>query len=430
MSGAPALGRRSLLLGGAAVTLSGCELSFPARPRTDHPCFYEAESPIGANQTNCDPVHGTNPDLAWHLRVMKVPEAWAFSEHQTRPSRGRGIIIGHVDTGVAAHADFDAGGILWERGFDFVDDLAGGRDPLINHIEYIEQIGHGTGTASVIVSRGEVTNGWTVPKPSPQPQPVRSPEPYDRYRPERKPEAVFCSGTLGPGRITGVAPAADLIPVRAFRLAATSRLDRVAKAVDYLRKQNVDVITMALGWLFSSEELRAAIKAAIKENIIVLAAAGNFVSHVTFPARDGDVIAVGAIGPKQDAWCGGSQGPSVTVAAPGDSVWRAYRDEKSNRLDLVAPRYGTSFAVSLTAGVAALWLAHNGGREALIRCSGLISGTNPVYRDLQEVFRNAIMRTAHAPQGWERHRSRLGTGIVDAEALLKSNPSDKKDFPA
>lgn len=382
----PYLGRRAMLFGvtSAATAALGCSPSAP-RTTTDTACFFDPLSLIGGDQSNCTSAGTKAADIAWHLKMMRVREAWNLSPPDR--CKGKGILIGHVDTGVARHREFEAGGILWQRGYDFIDDVREGYDPLVEHLEYLEQIGHGTSTASVIVSRGEI-------------------EPW--------PEAAStCGGTGGPARITGVAPAADLIPVRAFRFAATSRMDRVAEAIRYLTAQEVDVITMALGWPFPNAEVTTAIQKAIANNILVLAASGNVVASVTFPASLDGVIAVGGVGPDTKPWCGGSQGSKVTVSAPADKIWRAYRDEKSHRLDLIGPRFGTSFAVSLTAGVAALWLAHF-GRSTLIdraRAEGL--------PNLQALFRRELTRTAWQPEGWSSYSDGLGAGIVDAEALLQ-----------
>jgi serine protease len=396
----PGLGRRALMLGGAAMATAttGCGIAFPPSEKREGACQYDDESPIAGSQSNCQPTMGTPTDLAWHLRSLRVTEAWHVTEKARR--YGRGIVIGHIDTGVAEHEEFKTdnktdpykgGGILWERGYDFIDEVRGGYDPLIDHFEYIEQIGHGTATASVIVSRGETID-------------------WKRYAPT-------CGGTIPPGRITGVAPAADLIPVRAFRMAATWNFERIAEAIDYLRDQKVHVITMALGWPFTGWPfkpalLERAIRDAIADGILVLAAAGNFISSVTFPASGGAAIAVGAVGPDDKPWCGGSQGREVHVSAPGDKVWRAYRDDKSHRRDIVGPRFGTSFSVSLTAGVAALWLGHF-ERDNLIRQVG--------KGNLHKAFRDALQRTARKPKGWDNNHDRLGTGIVDAFKLLTEN---------
>ena len=429
----PPLGRRSMLLGGAAssiVATTGCSAYNMASDHEYGSC-YDREYLVARGQDNCWPGIGTPTDLAWHLRGMLVPNAWEHSMRFGRASHGAGILIGHVDTGVAEHEALN-GAILWDRGYDFVDNVSGGYDPLVNHIEYLEQIGHGTATASVIVSRGDVaTLQFTPDRERSRPakgDDRRIPQELKEIGPQRKPDDKeesfknqtpgICNGTSGFGQISGVAPAAHLIPTRAFRLAATRNLDVVARAVDYLVRQDVHVITLALGWLFTSRALTDAIKRAIHANKIVLAAAGNFVPWVVFPANEGDAIAVAGLGPDDKPWCGGSTGKAVTISAYGDKVWRAYRDEKSNRLDVIGPRFGTSFAVSMTAGVAALWLAHHGpGR--------LIQDNR--HKNLQEAFRAALIRTARKPSKWdEKYHGALGAGIVNALALVSEDDPTKR----
>jgi serine protease len=389
MSGARLLGRRAMMLGTSSVALSTASCLNMTPPLTrDSMCSYGLKPTlIGGRQEICRPPENTPVDLAWHLRKMKVPDAWRLPNAVAR--RGAGILIGHIDTGVAEHEafrvgrSFDNGPILWSRGYDFIDDIEKGYDPLIDHAEYLEQVGHGTSTASVIVGGGDVED-WTG--------------------------NASCGGTTGEGRITGVAPEAKLIPARAFRFAATSRLDRVAEAIEFLhRERGVHVITMALGWPFPDDRVIRAIEAAVLNNVLVLVAAGNFISSVTFPANIPEAIAVGGVDYDDEAWCGGSQGRRVAISAYADKVWRAYRDNRSHRLDLVGPRYGTSFAVSLVAGVGALWLAHF-GRDRLIARAGI--------QPLQELFRHELQTTARKPNGWAKHGGRLGDGIVDAQKLL------------
>jgi hypothetical protein len=75
--------------------------------------------------------------------------------------------------------------------------------------------------------------------------------------------------------------------------------------------------------------------------------------------------------------------------------------------------------VALTAGVAALWLAHH-GRDALIERYG--------KGNLQRVFRRLLTSTARDPGGWDQ--GEYGAGIVDAEALLNAGLPDLSTVPA
>jgi subtilisin family serine protease len=54
---------------------------------------------------------------------------------------------------------------------------------------------------------------------------------------------------------------------------------RVAEAVEHARRNGANVVTMSLGGAWSSS-LRAAIRRAIADGVIVLAAAGNCVIFV------------------------------------------------------------------------------------------------------------------------------------------------------
>jgi hypothetical protein len=100
------------------------------------------------------------------------------------------------------------------------------------------------------------------------------------------------------------------------------------------------------------------------------------------------------------------------MSAPGELVWRAKRQRKADPVDGVDGGQGTSFSVALTAGVAAVWLAHH-GRAALVASLG------PGER-LQDRFRGLLRRTARRPSGWRE--SEYGAGIVDAHALLQAGP--------
>jgi len=389
------MNRRKMLVGcGAVLATTGCaEIGFPAQPRVADVRHLDDEMAIAGTQSFCHSRDDALRDLAWPLRMMRVPQAWDYSVKCNRPDRGRNILIGHVDTGVADHVELrparpdEQGPILWDRGYDFIYDVPFGRDPLVNTWHF-EQIGHGTATASVIVSRGDVVANWSS-------------------------EPGTCGGTTGPGRITGVAPSAFLVPTRAFRLAATSSHQRVADAIDHLRKKEVHVITMALGWPNRSDVVDNAIAKAIRANILVLAAAGNFVDDVTYPAKSGMAIAVAGIGPTEEPWRYSAHGKAITISAPGEKVWRAYLTDTEKRSDMVSPRFGTSFAVSLTAGVAALWLAHNGQNALLEYVS------QHGYRTLQDLFRHELTTTARPGKDWHLYNKQFGTGIVDAKALLK-----------
>src|SRR5262249_42476634 len=134
----------------------------------------------------------------------------------------------------------------------------------------------------------------------------------------------------------------------------------VARAIDWAVDHGAEVITMSLGGVFSFS-LHRSIARAVQADVIVLAAAGNCVRFVVWPARFDECLAVAGTNSPDKPWPGSCRGAAVDVAAPGQNVIRASipRGTGPGGSD-VGQGQGTSFAVALTAGVAALWLAHHG----------------------------------------------------------------------
>lgn len=307
----------------------------------------------------------------WALKNIRADKAWKVPPKQGGKSKGEGILIGQIDTGINDHRELNNSALVIRSGANFVE---GGQARPIDNLARIPftNPGHGIATASVIISRSD-------------------------------------------GKVTGTAPKAKLLPVRAIRSVVRLSQAPVAQGVNYARRRGCHVITMSLGGVHSSA-LQAAIRAAVRNNVLVMAAAGNKVGAVVYPARYHDCIAVGGSTQSNKAWSGASRGRHVDVSAPAQNVYRAHRiDDVSGRvagINYTAPGDGTSFAVACTAGVAALWLAHF-GRSRLI--ADLRRGET-----LQERFRRVLRRSVKNISRWDTRK--YGTGIVDAEKLLKLNP--------
>lgn len=294
---------------------------------------------------------------SWALDRIHAQQAWAFSDSAGRPARGRGIVIAQPDTGVARHAELS--GVTLAGGYDVLADDPDPTDPLggLNP-------GHGTGTASVVVS------------------PV----------------------TL---QVSGSAPEATHMPIRAVRSVVQVSQVSVAAAIGRAVDQGAHVITMSLGGIPTSA-LQRAVNRAVAGDVIVLAAAGNCVRSVVWPARYVECIAVAGTNAADQMWKGSCRGPAVDVAAPAQNVYKA----EASGPAVVSQGQGTSFAVALTAGVAALWLAHHGRDE-------LLGAAHARGERLQDMFRRLLRATARQPQGW--NSVELGAGVVDAEALLRAD---------
>ncbi|HUP20689.1 MAG TPA: S8 family serine peptidase [Gemmatimonadota bacterium] len=296
----------------------------------------------------------------WSLAAMNVAGAWTVS-----PDSGRGVLVCHPDTGWSDHRDLDPEALDLTRAFNLVD---GGTPDAKDPLDYggpLMNPGHGTATGSVIVSR-----------------PAR-------------------------GQVTGVAPAATLVPIRTARSVIRIFDSDLARSVDHAVRSGCDVISMSLGGrgFFG---LESAVRNARRNNVIVLAAAGNCVRSVVAPASYDDCLAVAATDVNDRPWKGSSRGRAVDVSAPGQHVYVARRSSPSDPDSLVEPSEGTSFAVAATAGAAALWLAHHDlDRNTWV-------GAVP----LQDVFLQVLRDSARRPPHWASLDGDYGAGIVNARSLL------------
>lgn len=237
----------------------------------DNPKWMEGR---GAATDSRDSAHLPESDSPeWSLDAIRVREAWRkFFPDAAKPP-GHGVLIGHPDTGYQDHPELD-GRILGEAGYDFLHEDADAHDDLERPLaEPIPNPGHGTGTASVIVSPGGGRRKYA-----------------------------------GNGWVTGVAPGAQIIPLRTSYSVMLTSAGNLARAIEYAATHGAHVISISMGGLFSWR-LRRAVMFAQKHGVIICAAAGNFAPFVGWPAAYDDVIACAASNARGGTWRLGVSGP-------------------------------------------------------------------------------------------------------------------------
>ncbi|MGH7264584.1 MAG: S8 family peptidase, partial [Candidatus Rokuibacteriota bacterium] len=310
----------------------------------------------------------TTNHYEWSVDKARVIQAWQlFGAREP----GAGVTVGHPDTGYTPHPELaDPARLLASQGYDYDDDDPDATDDLESG--FLDHPGHGTGTGSVIASN-------------------RGPAP----------------GDTGPAFVSGVAPHASLIPIRATESVVLLSMRALRHAIDHAVAKGAHVISISLGGPLPSATLRAAIRRAVDAGTIVLAAAGNHVWAVVYPAVFEEVIAVAASTIEDEPWSGSCRGDAVDITAPGASVWRAAVDRDGASRYVVTRGSGTSFAGAITAGVAALWISYHGWATLVRRY-----GTSGIAR----VFKSLLQSTCRTPRGWDTDH--FGPGIVDARALL------------
>ncbi|MER8484293.1 S8 family serine peptidase [Mesorhizobium sp. M1322] len=316
------------------------------------------ESVGGIVWTLCKSSAPVPSTMRWAVSAVRADRAWTKFN-----TTGQGILIGQPDTGVADHRELD-GALDLAKGTDI---LAGGGLPIDPLSSSMSSPGHGTATSSTVVSRPSLA-------------------------------------------IVGAAPGATLVPIRCVNSVVIGSGAAVAAAVDHARLAKCHVITMSLGGPLEGADLRRAIERAVKAGMIVVAAAGNCIPTVVYPAWDANVIAVAGVDINDRPWKGTSHGPKVDVSAPAENVYVGRRARPADAdKSVVEPGQGTSFAVALTAGCAALWLARHS--PAAIKAEAARRGVH-----VQELFRAAVRKSARKPRNWPSRS--MGAGVANAEQLL------------
>jgi membrane-anchored mycosin MYCP len=346
-------------------------------PPTAQPGVRQEMQCAGTTHT---PDQAAVPGLLWGQRLFALPELWSTS-------RGRGVRIAVIDTGVARHPLL-AGRLI--AGGDYV---AGG-----NGLSDCD--GHGTAVAGIAAAGAAAATGFA-----------------------------------------GLAPAAEIISIRQsspsfsvpgqgdHRLPA-GNLDTLARAVVHAVELGANVINIsevscAAPNVPGAAALQVAIHSAVLRNVVVVAAAGN-TGAAGVPGNDGscpdqprqgtvaypgwfdaDVLTVASVGPNGLASPFSYPGPWVDVAAPGErlmslSVSGAGLTDQLSQVDTVTAINGTSFAAPSVAGLA-----------ALIRS-----------RYPQLTARQVMDRiTATAAQHASGRSDTVGFGLVDPVAALTRTPA-------
>ncbi|MEN1929463.1 S8/S53 family peptidase [Luteimonas sp. MJ250] len=343
---------------GAVHALMAHELVTDCEPAVQVPS--EQEPPLPATLKSGGSNHDApgSEKQEWSVDLVHARSAWSqFSVS------GKGVKVGHPDTGYTRHPEILDSRLLVAEGYNFEEDSADPLDPLKG-----SGTGHGAATASVIMA----------------------------------------NSTNSP-RVFGVAPAVKLVPLRVSDSVVHFNFSNVAQALYRARDRKCHLVSMSLGGPWAGRSLGRAVDTVIADGLILLAAAGNKWPWVVYPALFDNVVAVAACGPGFKPWRSSAAGPAVDITAPGDSVWRAMTNKKGAEKYPVKRSSGTSYAVATTAGVCALWLEHHGVAELQARYGGRLAA----------VFLSLLKASVTEVPGWDA--SAYGPGVLNATKLLETS---------
>jgi type VII secretion-associated serine protease mycosin len=237
-------------------------------------------------------------DVPWAQQLLKPERAWVLT-------RGGGVVVAVVDTGVSATTPALAGAVY------------PGRDVTTNSRADSDCSGHGTFIAGLIAARPAAGSGFA-----------------------------------------GIAPAARILPIRVTTDQNQIDAGKLATGIRAAVDAGARVVTVAVGTTADTPDLRRAVAYANSHDVLVVAstdAPGTSTGGPVYPAALPGVVAVASIGTNGTATAGasatGGAGLAPALAAPG-----------SNLLS-VAPQ-GTGNVTASGSGVGTAFVA---GAAALVR---------------------------------------------------------------
>ncbi|PMC36605.1 hypothetical protein CJ195_14310 [Bacillus sp. UMB0899] len=148
--------------------------------------------------------------------------------------------------------------------------------------------------------------------------------------------------------ITGIAPNANVYSLKAFNQNGEGTTIDLAEAIDYAMEINSDVINLSFEYNTYDPIVEALLNEAYKQNILIVGAAGNSGSAISYPAVHSSVIAVGAIENNLKKASFSSTGSALEVVAPGVDINSTWKNNKYNSMS------GTSMATAFISGYLAV----------------------------------------------------------------------------
>ena len=257
--------------------------------------------PLRRLQALADVVPDPGRAQQWGLDAIGADAAWAVT-------RGAGVVVAVVDTGVAPAPDLDGR-------------LLPGWNVLARSEDAADDNGHGTHVAGTVAEVGG--NGLAE---------------------------------------SGVAPEASILPVKVLDATGAGSDADVAAGIVWAADHGARIINLSLGGSQPSTVLADGVAYARSRGVLIVAAAGNDGGAVGVPARLAGVIAVGAVDSTRVRAPFSAGGRALDLVAPGVDILQQTLDGVGGYAD--RSWSGTSMASPQVAGVAALALAAGRAKTA------------------------------------------------------------------
>jgi subtilisin family serine protease len=242
-------------------------------------------------------VYGLSPNdgqfYGWEINKFDIPDLW-------KKTKGEGVKVAVIDTG----CDFEH--------HDLSENMLQGKNFVENGKPPMDRNGHGTHVAGTIAAS---------------------------------------DNNLG---MVGVAPRANIIPIKALGDNGGGNLLNVCRGIEWAADNDADIITMSLGSPMGDARMARAIKYAHDKNILVFCAAGNSgpSTPIMYPAKYPESIAIGAIDINMNRTKFTCAGEELEFLSPGQDILSCVPGNKYAKMS------GTSMSNPFAAGYAALVLSY------------------------------------------------------------------------
>lgn len=163
------------------------------------------------------------------------------------------------------------------------------------------------------------------------------------------------AGTIaasGRQAMTGIAPKAIILPVKAFDHNGSAYVSDIIKGIDWCVHNQVHIINMSFGMKRRSQAMLDAVRNARKSGVVIVASSGNDGrSDADYPARFKSTISVGALARNGEIASFSNRGSRIDVYAPGEKIISTWPNSRYHEMT------GTSMATSHVTGILALALS-------------------------------------------------------------------------
>jgi subtilisin family serine protease len=257
------------------------------------------------------------------------------SAQSTFHTKGNNVVVAIIDTGIDPNHPTLTNFLV--PGYDFTRNQAGEGDETAD-ITLFAPAGPGGDPSWVNQSTASVVNQSTASVVNGCPQ-----------------YSDFGHGTMVAGIVHLVAPAAQLMPLKAFSADGTGYTSDIIRAIYWATAHRANVINMSFTMPGYSGETQKALAIANLTGIIEVASVGNLgVSTQAYPASYSTVVGVASTNNSDQRSTFSSYGQDVWLAAPGEGIVTTYP------YGAYAAGWGTSFSTPFVAGTAALMLDGQG----------------------------------------------------------------------